>query len=32
MAQHQQLGLLGQVRTNQHRQQAEQATQQPVDE
>jgi hypothetical protein len=32
VAQHQQLGVLGQVRTGQHRQQAEQAPQQPVDE
>ena len=32
MAQHQQLGVLGQVRPDQHRQQAEQAPQQAVDE
>jgi hypothetical protein len=32
VAQHQQLGVLGQVRASQHRQQAEQAPQQPVDE
>ena len=30
MAQHQQLGVLGQVRADQHRQQAEQAPHQPV--
>jgi hypothetical protein len=32
VAQHQQLGVLGQIRADQHRQQAEQAPQQPVDE
>jgi hypothetical protein len=32
VAQHQQLGVLGQIRPDQHRQQAEQAPQQPVDE
>jgi len=32
VAQHQQLSVLGQVRADQHRQQAEQAPQQPVDE
>ena len=32
VAQHQQLGVLGQVRPDQHRQQAEQAPQQAVDE
>jgi hypothetical protein len=31
MAQHEQLGVLGQIRPDQYRQQAQQASQQPVD-